>query len=366
MNRLVIPLALMLLVACAPSAPESQRRVSQAVRVLVTPIELSRERMLVEAVGTAEALQSVALYPAVAGEVVEVSFQAGQFVPAGAVLLALDQRDEALAVELAELRLREADSLYQRYLLSAKTGATLPTTLEAALTVLETARIDLGRARLALEDRTVKAPFAGFVGITDIDVGDRVRTDTIITTLDDRDSLLVSFELPELLVGRVASGDRVLINTWNMQSLTAQGEVIQLGSRINPETRTFVVRARVDNRPDQLRPGMSFRVKLDLEGLPYPVLSEIALQWGAEGAYVWVVEDGKAVQVPVSIIQRQQGQVLVEAGQSESLAPGRLVVVEGIQRLRPGMAVTPDSAIARDEAQSETQVDQMADQMKAG
>jgi membrane fusion protein (multidrug efflux system) len=362
MNRFVELLTLMLLAtllaACSPSAPEAPRRGAQAVKVLVAPIELSKERMRVEAVGTAQALQSIALFPAVAGEVVNVAFRAGEFVPAGAVLVELDHRDEALAVELAEVRQREADSVYQRYLRSAKTGATLPTTLEAALATLEAARIDLGRARLALEDRTIKAPFAGFVGITEIDVGDRVRPDTVIATLDDRSGLLVSFELPELLVGRVQRGDEVLINTWDMRSTAAQGEIIQLGSRINPETRTFVVRARVDNSDDQLRPGMSFRVKLDLEGLPYPVMSEIALQWGAEGAFVWAVEDGKAVQVPVSIIQRQQGQVLVKSGKSGMLEPGRLVVVEGLQRLRPGIAVAPDTAIAQDRIKPEANTEQ--------
>ena len=348
MHRLVILLPLLLSVACAPSAPQAQRPASQAVKVLVAPIELSRERMQVEAVGTSQALQSITLYSAVAGEVVKVAFHAGEFVPAGAVLVELDHRDEALAVELATVRLREADSLYERYQRSAGTGATLPTTLEAALTALETARIDLGRARLALEDRTIQAPFAGYVGITEIDTGDRVRPDTVIATLDDRSGLLVSFELPELLVGRVQKGDTVLINTWNMQSTAVAGKIIELGARVDPLTRTFVVRAQVDNSQDQLRPGMSFRVKLDLEGLPYPVMSEIALQWGAEGAFVWAVEDGKAVQVPVSIIQRQQGQVLVESGKSGMLAPGQLVVVEGLQRLRPGIAVAPDRAIARD------------------
>jgi len=89
---------------------------------------------------------------------------------------------------------------------------------------------------------------------------------------------------------------------------------------------------------------MSFRVELDLAGNPYPVMPEIALQWGAEGSFVWTVVDGNALQVPVNIIQRQRGQVLVEA----SLPAGQLIVVEGIQRLRPGVSVMPDTAVARD------------------
>jgi len=334
---------LVLLAACSEPAPQEARR-DRAVKVLVEPVELNRERLKVEAVGTSEALQSVTLFPAAVGEVVKVGFRSGDYVEADAVLLLLDQRDQALAVSLAEVRVVDAERLFNRYQRSADSGATLPTVLDAARSELSAARIDLDRSRIALEDRQVTAPFAGHLGITDIDVGDRVRTDTAIATLDNRRELLVSFDLPELLVGKVNAGDQVSLTTWNMQSESVTGNVIQLGSRIDPESRTFVVRARVENPGDSLRPGMSFRVQLDLAGDPYPVMPEIAVQWGAEGSFVWAVDDGNARQVPVNIVQRQKGQVLVET----SLPVGQLIVVEGIQRLRPGVSVMTDTAVARD------------------
>jgi RND family efflux transporter MFP subunit len=334
---------LVLLAACSEPAPQEPRR-DRAVKVLVEPVELSRERLKVEAVGTSEALQSVTLFSAAVGEVVKVGFRSGDYVEADTVLLLLDQRDQALAVSLAEVRVVDAERLFDRYQRSADSGATLPTVLDAARSELSAARIDLDRSRIALEDRQVTAPFAGHVGITDIDIGDRVRTDTAIATLDNRRELLVSFDLPELLVGKINAGDQVSLTTWNMQSKSVTGDVIQLGSRIDPESRTFIVRARVENPGDSLRPGMSFRVQLDLAGDPYPVMPEIAVQWGAEGSFVWAVEDGHARQVPVSIIQRRKGQVLVET----SLPVGQLIVVEGIQRLRPGVSVMSDTAVARD------------------
>jgi RND family efflux transporter MFP subunit len=146
----------------------------------------------------------------------------------------------------------------------------------------------------------------------------------------------VSFEVPEAITGDLAVGDEVEIATWNSRSPTAFGEVVDIGSRIDPATRTFVARARVANEADALRPGMSFRVSLNLEGTPYPVVSETGVQWGADGAYVWSVVDGKARRVPVSVIQRQQGQVLVDG----NLEEGDLIVVEGIQRMREGSDVS--------------------------
>jgi RND family efflux transporter MFP subunit len=329
-------LCVLVLSACSDEMAAEVVERDRQVRVVVEPLEFNTERTRVEAVGTSRALQSIAVHPAVTGEVVAVNFEPGQKVEKGNVLIALDQRDEKLAVELAEVRLQDAERLYERYQRTGDSGAVLPTTLDAARTAVQSARIELDRARIALDYRTIEAPFSGYVGITDIDPGDRVNPDTMITTLDDRSALLVSFEVPELLIGRLTTQDDVEIATWNSREPTAWGEIVDIGSRIDPLTRTFVARALVNNQDDGLRPGMSFRVTMDLEGVAYPVVPETGLQWGADGAYIWSVVERRAHRVPVSIVQRQQGEVLVEADLDE----GDLIVVEGIQRVRDGMEVT--------------------------
>lgn len=331
---LALPL---LFTACAEKQSDNsmQERGPQVVKVVVEPVQLSRERTHIEAVGTSRATRSITLFPATSGEVVGLHFSAGQFVQEGDLLLELDQREEKLNVELAKVRFDEAKRLYERYQRSAASGATLPTTLDAAKATLDAARIEFERTKVALDDRSVRAPFAGFVGITDVDIGDRIQTNTPISSLDDRRSLLVNFEVPEVLIGRLKVGDPVNVATWSAAAGGASGEVINIDSRINPQTRTFVLQARVDNSADLLRPGMSFRVALNIDGEPYPILPEIALQWGADGSFVWTIENKRAVRVPVNIIQRQRGQVLVNS----KLEPGELVIVEGIQRMRPGIEV---------------------------
>lgn len=311
-------------------------RADTGARAIVEPLQFENARTRVEAVGTSRALRSIELHPATSGEVTAVNFEPGQRVSSGEVLVELDAREERLAVQLAQVRLEDAERLYDRYQRSADSGAVLPTTLDAARTAAEAARIELDRAAVALDYRTIEAPFDGFVGITEVDPGDRINPDTIITTLDDRGALLVTFEVPETLTGDLSVGDEVEIATWSSRSPTAFGEVVDIGSRIDPVTRTFVARARVSNEADRLRPGMSFRVSLNLEGTPYPVVAETGVQWGADGAYIWLVVDGKAKRVPVSVIQRQQGQVLVDG----DLREGDLVVVEGIQRMREGIDVS--------------------------
>lgn len=335
--------------ACSDEITAEVAEVDRQVRVIVEPLAFNTERTRVEAVGTSRAVQSIALHPAAAGEVVAVNFEPGQRVQEGAVLVELDQRDEKLAVDLASLQLDEAKRLYDRYMRMGDTSAVLPTTIDAARAAVESAQIELDRARIALDYRTIEAPFDGFVGITDVDPGDRINPDTLITTLDDRSALLVSFEVPETLIGKLTVEDDVSIATWNSREPKAYGQVVDIGSRIDPLTRTFVARARVDNEDDELRPGMSFRVTMNLKGIPYPVVPETGVQWGADGAYIWSVVDRRARRMPVSIVQRQEGVILVEG----ELDEGDLIVVEGIQRVRDGMEVIYEPASLAERAGQE-------------
>lgn len=318
----------------------------QAVPVIAGAVRMEPETNRIETVGTSRALHSVELHAESAGEVVDVTFEGGEQVAAGDLLLALDARDQKLAVELAEVNLEDARVLFRRYEEARGAEAVPPTTLDSARTALAAARIELERARVALDHRFVRAPFAGWVGMTDVEPGDRIGPETLITTLDDRSSLLVFFDVPEAFIGRVQPGDVIDVDTWTAGRMKAAGPVVTVGSRIDPATRRFAVRARVPNDQDELRPGMSFRVLLNLDGAVWPVVPEVALQWGADGPFVWAIREGRAERVNARVVQRRQGRVLIDA----ELESGDRVVAEGVQRMRQGTPVRtmdPD-ALARD------------------
>lgn len=345
-SRIFISLtAAAVLAACSEAPKQAQRQSADAaVRVIVEPLQREPARAEVEAVGTSRALRSVDVYPATSGEVVAVDFDPGQRVSAGDKLIELDRREQELAVELATIQLADAKRLLDRYERSAKSGAVVQTVLDAARTAVELARVDLERARIALDDRTVRAAFDGFVGTTEVDRGDRIDTGTMITTLDDRSSLLVSFEVPETLIGELVVGEDVKLETWNSGAPVVNGEIVDIGSRIDPQTRTFIARVQVPNQSDTLRPGMSFRVAVDIDGELYPVVTETGVQWGADGAYVWSVKDGTASRIAVQVVQRREGRVLVDGNFGDS----ETVVVEGIQRMQEGIRITYDSPAVAD------------------
>ena len=325
--------------ACS-KAPESERPAARpAVKVIAEPIRFEHAGTRVEAVGTSRAVLSAELHPEASGEVVAVNFEPGQLVRQGDVLVELDSREEKLAVNLAEIKLEDAERLYERYLRSADSGAVLPTTLDAARTAVETARLELEQAKIALTDRRIRAVFDGHVGVSEVDPGDRVGPETMITTLDDRSSLLVNFEVPEAYIGEFRVGETIRLETWSKAMPGLEGEVVDIGSRIDPRNRTFVARARVDNKDDLLRPGMSFRVAADVEGERYAVVAETAVLWGADGAYVWSIINGKATRKPVKVIQRREGRVLIDG----DLDAGGIVVVEGTQNMRDGIDVDHDT-----------------------
>lgn len=328
----------MMAAGCSDSLEPPESYSVSTVRVIAEPLGFERARTRIEAVGTSRARLSTEVYPASSGEVVAIDFTPGQYVKAGQTLVELDNREEQLAKRQAELELVDAERLYERYVRSADSGAVLPTVLDAARTAVESAKLRLQRAQIALEHRDVMAVFDGYVGSTEIDPGDRISTDTLITTLDDRSSLLVRFEVPEAYISELKVGGELTLETWSSDETRITGEIVDISSRIDPQTRTFTARARVDNSTDSLRPGMSFRIVVEVQGKLYASINETGVLWGADGAYVWSIVDGAVTRVPVQVVQRREGRILVDG----NLQEGDVIVVEGTQRMREGTAVVFD------------------------
>lgn len=320
-------------------AATQERRGNSAVKVITQPVEITANDTVFTAVGTGRARLSVAIYPTVAEEVMAVNFKAQDEVKKGDILVQLDDREERLAVRLAEVQIKDAKSLLGRYEQAVKEGAVPESEVDAARADFEAAKVALEQAKLALEERKIIAPFDGIVGIPNIDPGDRVTTDTMITGLDDRSILHIDFEIPEALAGALKSGQK------NSQKITAitpayphktfEGYISAQESRVDAQRRTLMARATIKNTDDLLRPGMSFETKWAIPGEKYATVPEIALQWGRDGSYIWVIRDGKAVKTPGRVIARKAGLVLLEG----NINGGDAVVIEGVQRLRPDQSV---------------------------
>lgn len=290
------------------SAAQSQKPANAAERglpVIAEYASLMDEKTVVEAVGTGKSALGVSIYPAVSGEIDDILVRAGDRVSKGQVLVILDSDRERLARDLAALQVKDAQQLLARYEKARPLGAVAESEVDSARTALAEARIELDQAEVNLADRTILAPFDGIVGIPQVEAGDRVDSSTVIVTLDNIESILVDFEVAETRFDNVRVGQSVRVETWSLPGEVFTGVVESIGSRIDPESRTFAVRARVPNPNSRLLAGMSFAVYVDIEGKKYPSVPEISVLWGDEGTYVWRIDDeNKVSRVPVRVVKR--------------------------------------------------------------
>jgi RND family efflux transporter MFP subunit len=303
--------------------------------VVVAPLSFEYESSLIEAVGSAQAKRSVTLFASVSDEVTVVNFEPGQMVNKGDILVALDSRLQDVDIQRAEIERDDAERNLERVKQSVAKGAVTQRELDDATTTLKLAEVNLREAKENKEDRLVRAPFDGIVGLTDVEVGDRINPQTEVTTIDDRRQLFVNFVAPELAVSYLMEKPNVQLQPWTDRTTSLVAKVAELDSRVNTQDRTIRARALLDNVNDQYRPGMSFRVSLEVLGERYIAIPEAALSWGASGAFVWLAQEEKAARVEVQVEQRLRGRILV----SGKLFEGDTLIVEGIQSLRPGQAL---------------------------
>lgn len=310
----------------------------QKVSVVVAPVVSGTLNDELTAIGDGEAVQSVTMMPEEAGNITEILIESGEPVEKGQVLVRLDSWEQTLARDLAEVALQ-----------SAARQAEVNRRIKSSISDLEvfnaeiaekSAELDLQNAEISLSRREIVAPFAGVAGIVDANIGDYVTTSSEIVTIDDRSSILVDFAVPERFATAIRPGQAVEASLVSAPQMHFDGEVEAVDNRIDAASRTFMVRARLDNENDRLRAGMSFDVTMHFPGEQYPGVDPLAVQWDSAGAYVWQLVDGKAEKRRIRIIQRNTDTVLVDA----ELQSGDDVIIEGIQRLREGIDVAPLSA----------------------
>lgn len=318
-----------------PSLGYGQQYGPREALVIVEPVTFEREVNRVEAVGTAEARRSVTLYPAVGDRVTEVNFEPGDQVAGGQLLVQLDDRRQQVALQQAKLNLRDAERTVKRLQSSFEQGAVPQSELDNAILLRDLAEVEVDRAETEVRDRKILAPFAGVVGITDVEEGDRITTQTPVVTIDDREVLLIDFTIPEAAVGMLKEGVELTVQPWRYSGPPVTAEIVEKDSRIDPQTRMFRARAALDNRKDDFLPGTSFRTDIQMRGKEFVSIPEAALSWGPSAPYIWLSENKKAERVQVQIEQRLEGRVLV----SGDIQRDDILIVEGVQNLRQGQAL---------------------------
>lgn len=332
----------------ARGGPGGGRRGASATTVVLTPLEMQPYEDILRAIGSADALRRATVTSNVSGEVVEANLSASQDVSAGDVLVQLDARTEILNLQIAQAELEQAVDKVLRYERLGSTGNSSITgvTLAEAKVAQRLAEANVGLAQVALDNRTIRAPISGKLGLSDIEIGDILSVGSTIVTIDDAEALLVVFELPERSVGLLEKGQKVLASTPTFTGQVFEGEIVSFDSRIDSVTRSVTVHARIENTDARLWPGMTFSVRIVHESDPLAVLPSTAITWSRSGSSIWIEKDGVAAQIAATILFRRDDQVWIEA----DITPGTMVVSEGAQKLRSGAAVVAAGRVRGDPA----------------
>ncbi len=337
----------------ADAATGGERRAVPVDTVTVERATLARK---VEAVGTTRARQSIDVRPAASGRVVELAFSPGARIDEADVLVRLDSASEEADVAEARAERREAELALERARALAERNNVAAATVDGLEAAFEAADARLRRSEKSLDDREIRAPFAGIIGLKQVDVGARVDEDTVIATLDDLAEIEIDFRAPEIHFGEVSAGQKIEATSAAFGNRSFEGSIATIDSRIDPVSRAFQVRAKIPNPDLTLPAGMFMLVELTLAERDVLTVPEGAVMLSDRQASVFVIEDGVAERREIELGQREIGRVEVVDG----LAEGERVAVTGLQRLRPGSAVTfdepetPDAPVETDSVESGT------------
>jgi RND family efflux transporter MFP subunit len=320
----------------AQAAEEGGRRFGGgATQVVVAPVAILQANARVASIGDGRAARSVTVRSEATGMIAELAVDPGAYVEEGALLIRLEDEGERIALERARLTYDDAQGDLDRLSQLREAGAASGVQLREAELAYRSAELEVDQAQIDLSQRSIMAPISGWVGLLDVEQGDRIGTQDVIAVITDRSSIQIEFRVPERYIAELSVGMPVTVTPLARPDDEIAGEIIALDNVVERASRTLRVQARVPNADDSLRVGQAFEVTLSFSGEDLPAVDPLAIQWSSDGSFVWVARDGEAVRVPVIIRQRNADAVLVEG----ALEEGDMVVTEGVQSLRPGGAV---------------------------
>ncbi|MDH4569291.1 efflux RND transporter periplasmic adaptor subunit [Pseudomonas sp. BN414] len=333
------------------------------------PISVSAEKAVEQpwqsrlpAIGSLKAFQGVDLTVEASGTVQDVLFLSGEKIKLGQPLIQMDSDVEraSLATAEAELSLARVEfergrSLVSRQNISKSEFDRLSSELQAA-----TGKV--AQLKALMDKKRIVAPFAGTIGIRQVDVGDFLSSGTIIATLQDLNTLFVDFFLPEQSAPLLKVGQKVRISVAAFPGESFEGDIAALNPKVEEATRNLQVRAMLPNPDGKLLPGMFANLEVLLPGdQERVVVSESAITYTLYGNSVYVIDEKKNAEGQpekgpdgetqlvverrfVETGERRDGKVVVLKG----LQAGEQVVTSGQLKLDNGshVAIAPDQTLS--------------------
>lgn len=303
------------------------------------------------AIGTVESYQGVTLKSEIEGRIIKLGFDSGAAVKEGDVLVELDSETERAQLRSLEAAARLAAASLERARELRATNTNTAAELDAAEATHAQALAAIDVLKATLAKKRIVAPFAGRVGIRQVNIGQFLNKGEVLATLEAVEPAYVDFALPQQELPQLAAGLPVRITVDAFPGRTFEGRIEAINPRVSDATRNVRVRAIVPNADETLRPGLFAHVTVELpkatEVLELPVTAVVYSPYG-NSVYVVVEKTGAdgskqlvAEQRFITTGAKRGDQVAIVKG----LAAGEQVVTAGQMKLRNGAPVKVDNRV---------------------
>ena len=302
-------------------------------------------------IGTVEAVQGVTVSADLPGTVAKITFDSGQWVHAGEVLVELDTRQERAQLAAIEAQRDLARLNYGRMEQLVKEGVISRVEFDQATAQQRQTEANVGEIRATIERKTIRSPFSGVLGIRKVNLGQYLSAGSPVVSLQSLNPIYVNFGIPQQSAGQVRVGRTLRISSEDISGQMFTGRVTALDSIVDEATRNVQVQATFSNPDGKLHPGMFVQVELGLGGSRSIVaVPASAISYAPYGDSVFVITDlqdkhGKTYrgvrQQFVKVVGSRGDQVAIVSG----LKAGDEIVTSGVFKLRNGAAVQVNNKV---------------------
>ncbi len=306
--------------------------------VSTTKAEAQDWQAKLDAVGSVHAVNGAELSSELAGIVETINFESDSDVSAGTVLVHLRAEDDIAKLHSLEATAKLAEITFERDQKQLKAQAVSQAVVDADIANLANAAAQVAQQQAIVEKKTIRAPFAGHVGIREVNLGQYLNPGSPIVSLQQLNPIYIDFTLPEQALTQMQVGQKVTAKIDTDPDEAFEGQITAINSRIDEATRNIQVRATFKNADERLLPGMFANVALEV-GAPqhYVTLPQTAITYNPYGNTVYLVDSSTAdkpvaKQAFVTTGATRGDQIAVLTGVSE----GDEVVTAGQLKLRNG------------------------------
>ena len=313
---------------------------SRSVGVIVERVSARTIADQLEALGTLNAKESIAITANVSDTISVIHFADGDSVTAGQVLVELTDSEESALLAEAQSLVEDAKRQFERMESLVTKGSASQEMRDLQYQQYQTAQARFRAVRSRLKDRVITAPFDGHVGLRLISPGALVAPGDVITTLVDDSSMKLDFTIPAIYLSTVRKGTAIKATNPAFEDRVFEGEVTSVDAAIDPVSRSITVRALIPNANNELVPGMLMTLQLIRnERTAITIAEEAIIPRGSTNFAMVVDSQADPAAVEERVLQlgtRVDGRVEVLSG----IALDELVVTHGTLKLRPGSLVT--------------------------